>query len=302
MQSFSEIITDPVYHQPLKYNWYERIWLKHMNDKRDLPFIRLLTLIHLTILPAAIVLYTHLLQGIWWWMSAVTYFYFSQFYFKGSFGLMLHSCVTGKHSRHIRRLLQSIYTGLFVPFLDISLPIFIIPFLFARLVMMIGNWAQHAFVDPDEPENDLGSTINCINTIYNHKCWNDGYHTIHHIRPGAHYTEYPLIFRENISRIARNKTLVFENIHYLHIFFYLVTKRYDKLAANLVNIDHAFKNEPDAIVLMKSRTKKFNEARLIFSKKSVLECFLLSQAQQPAVCIPETSQPLSSDKRLRHSH
>ena len=94
--------------------------------------------------------------------------------------------------------------------------------------------------DPDEPENDLASTINCINTIYNHKCWNDGYHTIHHIRPGAHYTEYPLIFRENISRIARNKTLVFENIHYLHIFFYLVTRRYDKLAANIVNINNAF--------------------------------------------------------------
>jgi fatty acid desaturase len=363
MQSFSEIITDPVYHQPLKYNWYERFWLKHMNDKRDLPFIKLLTLIHLTILPAAIVLYTPLLPGIWWWMSAFTYFYFSQFYFKGSFGLMLHclchrktfktypKAITkyihwfvcpffghlgdGYFSHHLgmhhiegnmpndvsstmsyqrdslkhflKYWIRFMWRGVWDTFfyllskkrrklylqlsfnevfffvivvalcfvnLKATLLIFIIPFLFARLVMMIGNWAQHAFVDPDEPENDLASTINCINTIYNHKCWNDGYHTIHHIRPGAHYTEYPLIFRENISRIARNKTLVFENIHYLHIFFYLVTKRYDKLAGHLVNIDHAFKNEVDAIVLMKSRTKKFNEDRLIVLTNPSFPCTL----------------------------
>jgi hypothetical protein len=57
--------------------------------------------------------------------------------------------------------------------------------------------------------------------------------------------------------------LFFEKIHYLHIFFYLVTKRYDKLAANLVNINHAFQNDADAIALMKSRTRKFNGDKLL---------------------------------------
>ena len=42
-----------------------------------------------------------------------------------------------------------------------ALFIFIIPFFFARIVMMLGNWAQHAFVDPDNPEEN---TINCINS------------------------------------------------------------------------------------------------------------------------------------------
>ena len=66
------------------------------------------------------------------------------------------------------------------------LAIFIIPFLFARIVMMLGNWTQHAFVNLADLEDN---TINCINTKYNQTCWNDGYHAIHHVRPAMHYTE-----------------------------------------------------------------------------------------------------------------
>ena len=50
-----------------------------MNDKRDLPFIYLLTAIHLSVFPVAIILFTPLLQGWWWWLAAIPYFYVSQF-------------------------------------------------------------------------------------------------------------------------------------------------------------------------------------------------------------------------------
>jgi fatty acid desaturase len=347
MQRFPEIITDLFYQQPLKYNWYQQFWLKHINDKRDLPFIRLLTIIHLTIIPSAIMLYSPLLHGIWWWIAALVYFYFSQFYFKGSFGLMLHCLCHRKAFKTHPKIITKYIHWFVCPFfghlgdgyfshhvgmhhiesnlsddasstmgyqrdslkdflkywgrfmltgfrdtflylqnkkrkklymqltlneiffwviaaalcfvnLKATLLIFIIPVLFARLVMMLGNWTQHAFVDPDEPENDLASTITCINTTYNRKCWNDGYHTVHHVRPGAHYSEYPVIFRQIIPQMIANKTLIFTNIHYLHIFFYLVTKRYDKLATSLVNIQGTFRDNDDAIALMKRRTKKFS--------------------------------------------
>lgn len=61
-----------------------------MNDKRDLPFIYLLTKIHILVLPVAILLFTPVLTGWWWWAVAVPYFYVSQLYFKGRFGLMFH--------------------------------------------------------------------------------------------------------------------------------------------------------------------------------------------------------------------
>src|SRR6266498_3783372 len=91
MRYLPESITDPVYKRPVRLTSYQKFWLKHIHDKRDLPFIHLLTLVHLMLIPVAILLYTPLL-GKWWWAVAVIYFYFSQLYFKGSFGLMLH-CV-----------------------------------------------------------------------------------------------------------------------------------------------------------------------------------------------------------------
>jgi fatty acid desaturase len=136
-----------------------------------------------------------------------------------------------------------------------TLLIFIIPFLFARIVMMIGNWSQHAFIDISDPEEN---TINCINTKYNHTCWNDGYHAVHHLRPALHYTDIPAEFMKHKDEFAEKKVLVFDNIHYLHIFLWLMTRRYDKLAANIVNINNIFSSEEEVIALMKERTRRFS--------------------------------------------
>ena len=338
-------LTDPVYVPKQAYSAYDRFWLKRMNDKRDLPFIYLLTAIHLTVLPAAVVLFTTLLKGWTWWLLAVPYFYVAQLYFKGRFGLMFHCichrrlfkkrfhwlhdyitwilCPLFGHSpesyfshhmgmHHVENNLpedssstmgyqrdslrgflayylnfmflgfketfqylyyrrrKKLYSRLtagelgFILFcilmcfvnLKATLVVFVIPLLFARLVMMLGNWTQHAFVDSRDPENLFTSAINCINTPYNKICWNDGYHIIHHLRPGMHYTEMPMEFLKQAPLFAANKALVFDSLHYLHIFKYLLTKRYDKLADNLVNIDGMFASREEAIQLMKDRTRK----------------------------------------------
>ena len=119
--------------------------------------------------------------------------------------------------------------------------------------MMLGNWVQHAFVDEKDPEHNA---INCINTKYNHVCWNDGYHVVHHNRPALHYTEMPLEFLRNQDQIAKDKTIVFDGLNYLHIFYWLMTKRYDKLADNVVNINNMFSSKEEVINLLKERTKK----------------------------------------------
>ncbi|MFM2139380.1 MAG: hypothetical protein RJA57_1687 [Bacteroidota bacterium] len=335
-------ITDPVYTEPARYSAYERFWLRILNDKRDLPFIHLLTQIHLLVIPAAVILYTPLLQGWQWWALYIPYFYVSQMYFKGRFGLMLH-CIChrkpfkkgytglfhyiiwavcpffghtpetyfahhmGMHhvennmeddassTLHyqrdsLRSFLRYFIHFLFLGFADTvryffsrkrkkfymrmtvgegffflfcigmcfvnfqaTLFVFIIPLLFARLVMMLGNWTQHAFINLENMEDN---TINCINTKYNQMCWNDGYHAVHHIRPALHYTEIPGEFLKNKDYFVKNRVFTFDGVHYLHIFIWLMTKRYDKLARNLVNLDNMFSSEAEAIALMKQRTKK----------------------------------------------
>ena len=342
-------LTDPVFDPPAAYSPLEKLLLRLLADKRDMPFGKLLFWIHCTVIPASIILYTPLLKGWQWWALALPSFYLSQFYFKGSFGLMLHCICHRKlfkskyhwlynytmwfvcpffghlgdsyYSHHMgmhhmennlpedssstmryqrdnwKHFIHYWLTFFFLGFrntfnylfgkqrkkfylqlsrsevgfylavtvlcfvnLRTTMWVFIIPFVFARLVMMLGNWAQHAFVDPHEPGNELASTVICINTKYNHKCWNDGYHAMHHLRPGAHFTEYPAMFVKFLPKLKQHKTLVFDGIHYLHIFVWLITKRYDKLAANMVNIDNTFESEAAAIALLKSRTARFDIA------------------------------------------
>jgi fatty acid desaturase len=339
-------LTDPVYLPKEKYSSYDRFWLRFINDPRDLPFIHLLTAIHLLVLPIALILYTPLLQGWQWWLLYAPYFYFSQLYFKGRFGLMLH-CISHRKlfkkshtwlyhwtiwgvcpffghtpetyfvhhmamhhvennmpddasstmeykrdsvwgfTQYVARFLflgfrdtfmylfsrkrkklymrltygeMSFYAfciGMCFVNLQATLFIFIIPFVFARIVMMLGNWAQHSFLDKEDPEDMFTSAINCINTKYNHTCWNDGYHTVHHLRPGLHYTEIPGEFVKLKDKFAEKKTFVFAGIHYLHIFLWLMKKRYDKLADHLVNINGTtFSSREEAIALMKERVKK----------------------------------------------
>ncbi|HTD94205.1 MAG TPA: fatty acid desaturase, partial [Chitinophagaceae bacterium] len=142
--------------------------------------------------------------------------------------------------------------------LKATLLVFIVPLLFARLVMMLGNWTQHSFIDSSDPGNLYTNSVNCINTKYNQICWNDGYHIIHHLRPGMHYTEMPGELMKRKDEFARNKAIVFDGIHYLHVFTYLLMKRYDKLADNLVNINEMFSSREEAIALMRERTKKIN--------------------------------------------
>ena len=83
------IINDPVFVEPSRYSAYERFWLRFINDKRDLPFIHLLTGIHLLVVPTAILLFTPLLTGIYWWLLYIPYFYVSPLYFKGRFCIAL---------------------------------------------------------------------------------------------------------------------------------------------------------------------------------------------------------------------
>lgn len=139
-----------------------------------------------------------------------------------------------------------------------TLLVFVAPLLIVRFMMMAGNWAQHAFVDPQAPQNNFLNSITCINSIYNKRCWNDGYHIGHHLKPHMHWTDMPRDFMANKDKYAENKALVFEKLDYHQIWAMLMFKRYDRLASYLVNINGMFSSREEAIRLMKQRTKRID--------------------------------------------
>lgn len=136
--------------------------------------------------------------------------------------------------------------------------VFLIPLLLSRIIMMIGNWAQHSFIDAEDPGNFYKNSITCINTPYNHKCWNDGYHISHHIKPNLHWTLHPEHLQQNIQVYADNKALIFEGIHFLHVWWYLMTKNYNRLARNVVNVNGMFRSDQEVIDVMKNRTRRIS--------------------------------------------
>jgi len=140
--------------------------------------------------------------------------------------------------------------------LKATLLVFILPTIIVRFAMMSGNWAQHAFIDAREPENNYRNSITCINNVYNKRCFNDGYHIGHHLKPHMHWTDMPQDFKKNIEHYIFNRAIVFEGIDYFIIWFWLMLKRYDILAKHFVNIGNTYQSEEEIIVMLKKRTQK----------------------------------------------
>ncbi len=134
--------------------------------------------------------------------------------------------------------------------------VFLVPFFLFRFVAMFGNWAQHAFIDATDPGNHYKNSITCINTNYNHKCWNDGYHISHHVRPTMHWTEHPTFFRQTLDQYSANDAIVFDGIHFLHVSIWLLRKRYDLLARHFVDLDGRFSTNAEIEAFLKSRTQR----------------------------------------------
>ncbi|MFY7787287.1 MAG: fatty acid desaturase family protein [Thermoflexibacteraceae bacterium] len=142
-----------------------------------------------------------------------------------------------------------------------TLATFVIPVFLTRFLMMAGNWGQHAFIDPQTPENNYRNSITCINSRYNQMCFNDGYHIGHHNRPAMHWTEMPVEFQKNVQKYAEEKALVFEKLDFFAVWLLLMLKRYDWLASFYVQLNPEKPLSKEQIIaLMKERTKQFDVA------------------------------------------
>jgi hypothetical protein len=75
-----------------------------------------------------------------------------------------------------------------------------------------------------------------------------------------HWTEHPEFFKNTINDYAKHDAIVFDGIHFLHIFIYLMRKRYDLLAKNFVNVGNRYNNDQEVIALLKSRVEKIDFA------------------------------------------
>lgn len=136
---------------------------------------------------------------------------------------------------------------------------FVVPYFFMRAAMMWGNWGQHAFIDPTRPGDSFVNSITCINSVYNQRCFNDGYHIGHHVKQTRHWTEMPKDFLDNAERYAKEGCIVFEGIDFFMVSLFLFLKRYDWLAKRFVRLPGDTRTDAEVIDFLKSRTRRISD-------------------------------------------
>jgi len=132
---------------------------------------------------------------------------------------------------------------------------FFAPYFICRFMMMAGNWGQHALPERPSHQQRLSNSITCINSTYNRRCFNDGYHIGHHLKATRHWTELPADFMDNRAQYAREGALVFEGIDFFMVSLMLWTGRWDRLAKHLVRLDGEERTSEEVVAMLKSRVK-----------------------------------------------
>ncbi len=187
--------------------------------------------------------------------------YFLRFFFAGIFELAAYQFKKGR-GNYIARMLAgelgfyALVIGLCFVSWQATLVVFIIPFVLTRFLMMAGNWGQHAFIDPTDPGNSWRNSITCINSRYNRRCFNDGYHISHHVRPTRHWTDHPAELEKNIERYRSEGSVIFEGTDFFEVWLMLMLKRYDKLADHFVDLSETPRSKEQIVEFLRSRTRR----------------------------------------------
>lgn len=130
---------------------------------------------------------------------------------------------------------------------------FAIPYFSIRFLMMVGNWGQHAFLNTQRENDGLSNSITCINSGYNQRAFNDGYHIGHHLKANRHWTEMPKDFLDNREKYVQAGAIVFEGIDFFLVSILLWTGQWGVLAKRYVRLDGKPKSDEEVIALLKSR-------------------------------------------------
>lgn len=140
-----------------------------------------------------------------------------------------------KNQRRMLRGMLSYYayfTAIFVYDWRIGMLFVLVPILCMNFINAITAWVQHAFCDPERPEDYFANTVTVVDQV---NFMNEGYHLCHHHRSSLHWTEMPAHFDRLRGRMKEAGSLVFQDLDFMGLFLELtLLRRMDVLAEKLV--------------------------------------------------------------------
>jgi fatty acid desaturase len=132
--------------------------------------------------------------------------------------------------------------------------VLLLPYALTRFFLMAGNWAQHAFVDIEALEDGVRNATILVNASHNHRCFNDGYHALHHRHPGLHWAEMSASFQADWRYYGERGVIVFAGIPNNQVVWWrLMRKDYAFLAERMLDLGVLPPGREERIALLRQR-------------------------------------------------
>jgi hypothetical protein len=151
----------------------------------------------------------------------------------------------------------SYFAAIFIYNWRIGMLYVLVPLLCMNFINAITAWVQHAFCDPERPDDYFANTVTVTDEV---NFMNEGFHLCHHHRSSLHWTEMPLHFERLRDRMRQAGSLVFRDLDFFTLFLELtILRRMDVLAEKLVPWEPM--NRDQRLALLAKRTGTSNNLR-----------------------------------------